>query len=360
MKSKQRFLKRIAALLAVIAAAALPTGCFPTGENPITTSENAEEADWNQSNSEKITYDFQKKEEPKDRYPILAIERKIWSENDREQLYDFFIGNRGTELKRQLHQQSMYIPEEDFYYLYALPDDTTLLLDAGMVSYVSAKSAENGYMSYSSYYRMMLTPENGRKLFPKTEVSSFTSLEAEKTMETLIGILGVSVNETPEIYAIDEETVNQFKIPLPFDQELYLIVYTQKAGELALPDFPTRASLKDEDFAPFAIFGIFSQNGLESFECSYAVGSTEMAEEAEVCSAEAAAAVVKSRFESIVLKNDSDTLKITGCDLLYTAENVDGKEVLKPTWLFVQETETASIGALYDEILVDAQTCVIR
>lgn len=360
MKGNQRFLKRIAAFFAVIAAAALPTGCFPTGENPITPSESAEEADWNQSDNEKLTYDFRKKEEPKDRYPILAIERKIWSETEREQLYDFFIGDQDTELKRQLHQQSLYIPEEDFYYLYALPDDTTLCLDAGTVLYVSAKSAENGYMSYSSYYQMMMTPENGRKLFPKTEVKSFSSLEAEKTMKMLIEMLGVSVNETPEIYAIDEETVNQLEIPLAFDQELYLIVYTQKAQDLTLPNCSTRSLLKQEDFASFAIFGIFSQNGLESFQCGYAVGSAEMTEEAEICSAEAAAAVVKSRFESIALKNDSDTIKITGCDLLYTAENVNGKEVLKPTWLFVQETKTATIGTLYDEILVDAQTCAIR
>lgn len=359
MKGKQHFLKRAAALLAVTASTALPTGCFPTGENPIIPSESAEEADWNQSSSEKLTYDFQKKEEPKDRYPILAIERKIWSETEREQLYDFFIDDRGTELKRQLHQQSLYIPEENCYYLYALPDDTTLFLDAGTVSYIPA---EGGYTTYSSYYGMQCTPENMRKLFPKTEVSSFTSLEAEKTMETLIEILGVSVNETPEIYAIDEETVSRLEIPpsVPLDQELYLIVYTQKAGDLTLPNFSTRSILKQEDFASFAIFGIFSQNGLESFECSYAVGSTEMTEEVEVCSAEAAAAVVKNRFGSIAFNDESDPIKITGCDFLYTAENVDGKEVLKPTWLFVQETETKKIGVLYNEILVDAQTCAIR
>lgn len=359
MKGTQQILKRIAVFFTFIAASAFSAGCFPTGENPITPSESTEEADWNQSSSEKLTYDFRKKEEPKDRYPILAIGRKIWSETDREQLYDFFIGDRGTELKRQLHQQSLYIPEEDCYYLYALPDDTTLFLDAGAVSYIPA---EGGYTTYSSYYGMQCTPENMRKLFPKTEVSSFTSLEAEKTMEALIEILGVSVNETPEIYAIDEEAVSRLEIPpsVPLDQELYLIVYTQKAGDLTLPNFSARSLLKQEDFASFAIFGIFSQNGLESFECNYAVGSTEMTGEAEICSAEAAAAVVKSRFESIVLKNDSDTLKITGCDLIYTAENVDGKEVLKPTWLFMQETETESIGTLYDEILVDAQKCVIR
>ena len=336
------------------------TGCFPNGEIEPAQAEHIENIlDINQSDNENIIYDFKIDDIEQHEYPNLYVKRKIW---DSSIINDIFSVDN-TNVTTEIQQPSDYFPEKDYYHCYHFIDNSVLAYDAGTIFYLTEKAEKNNYTIYDSYYNIMFTADNMREIFPKTKLTSFSSENAESEMKKIIEKLAVSVNETPEIYALDKETVSNVDNNLELHDEAYMITYSCEFDYLQLPNFSIYSSLNDTITVPFRIVGIFSKEGLEFFDCWCAIEIVEEKDEIDICDAQTAISVVKNRMKSMAMDNIDYKIYISGCELIYVPIVFDEGYILKPMWCFIQNSKIPlNDGGIYDyyeEIFVDAQTSQI-
>ena len=108
---------------------------------------------------------------------------------------------------------------------------------------------------------------------------------------------------------------------------------------------------------------MFSKNGLEYLECSYAMEKTEEGDSSQICSPEQAIERVKSHMESMAVNEDESkgTETLSGCSLKWNVlEQKEDVLQLQPVWVFILDSvlpnNDGTFTHYYSTMCVDALT----
>ena len=114
---------------------------------------------------------------------------------------------------------------------------------------------------------------------------------------------------------------------------------------------------------PSKLVSVFSKNGLEYLECSYAMEKTEEGDSSLICSPEQAIERVKSHMESMAVNEDESkgTETLSGCSLKWNVlEQKEDVLQLQPVWVFILDSvlpnNDGTFTHYYSTMCVDALT----
>ena len=339
-------------LIVPILSCVLFTACFPASKSahPQNNMSSLNVEEMNQSPYDNLTYQFSIPENYTQNIPEVQCKLKLFEGKDMESL---FFGNTKQVYQKEETSESMYIPGKDYYHLYQTQDNTTLCYDAGSILYATEKSDDYyGYFAY--YYDLSCSEENMRVLMP------------EKELETL----DLPVASTPEIYALNQNCVENAKtnvgVDIPWDDEAdaYMLVYLTEIDSVAAANYTISSSVSDmTEGRPSKLVSVFSKNGLEYLECSYAMEQTEEGDSSQICSPEQAIERVKSHMESMAVNEDESkgTETLSGCSLKWNVlEQKEDVLQLQPVWVFILDSvlpnNDGTSTHYYSTICVDALT----
>ena len=209
-----------------------------------------------------------------------------------------------------------------------------------------------------------------RALMPEKELDTFSSTDALAYMQNLIETLDLPVASTPEIYALNQNCVENAKtnvgVDIPWDDEAdaYMLVYLTEIDSVAAANYTISSSVSDmTEGRPSKLVSVFSKNGLEYLECSYAMEQTEEGDSSQICSPEQAIERVKSHMESMAVNEDESkgTETLSGCSLKWNVlEQKEDVLQLQPVWVFILDSvlpnNDGTSTHYYSTICVDALT----
>ena len=355
-------------LIVPILSCVLFTACFPASKSahPQNNMSSLNVEEMNQSPYDNLTYQFSIPENYTQNIPEVQCKLKLFEGKDMESL---FFGNTKQVYQKEETSESMYIPGKDYYHLYQTQDNTTLCYDAGSILYATEKSDDYyGYFAY--YYDLSCSEENMRVLMPEKELDTFSSTDALAYMQNLIETLDLPVASTPEIYALNQNCVENAKtnvgVDIPWDDEAdaYMLVYLTEIDSVAAANYTISSSVSDmTEGRPSKLVSVFSKNGLEYLECSYAMEQTEEGDSSQICSPEQAIERVKSHMESMAVNQDESkgTETLSGCSLKWNVlEQKEDVLQLQPVWVFILDSvlpnNDGTSTHYYSTICVDALT----
>ena len=236
-------------LIVPILSCVLFTACFPASKSahPQNNMSSLNVEEMNQSPYDNLTYQFSIPENYTQNIPEVQCKLKLFEGKDMESL---FFGNTKQVYQKEETSESMYIPGKDYYHLYQTQDNTTLCYDAGSILYATEKSDDYyGYFAY--YYDLSCSEENMRVLMPEKELDTFSSTDALAYMQNLIETLDLPVASTPEIYALNQNCVENAKtnvgVDIPWDDEAdaYMLVYLTEIDSVAAANYTISSSVSD-------------------------------------------------------------------------------------------------------------------
>lgn len=331
------------------------TSCFPTGDSMITPPEFNSD-DTNSSVNSKLKFDFSVPNKSFSECSVLKATRKIWEEDVVENIFLSYMPENTPDSPAE---ESLYYPGKCNYKCFEC-DDFIFAYDAGMILFLSDNCEKYDYSTLNSYYQMVCSEKEMRKIFPKDTLSSFSPDNAIKQMNEILAELSIDTEESPEVYALDSETVNnlQFDVNWTNEADAYMIVQKQTFDGIEFSPFDSHFEGSDKPSCSSYICGIFSSRGLEYFQCTNCLDNIEIVDSVNVCPAETAISAVKNHMNNIFSENLVEESDVTGCDLLYVNTEVDEPYTytFKPYWLFTQRDVFGSdMTDVYDGIFVDVE-----
>jgi hypothetical protein len=191
-----------------------------------------------------------------------------------------------------------------------LSDDSVLSLDSGSLYYATRAFLDRTYSNvlFSSGYT--LRPDLGT-VYNKGTLDGFNKDEAVNIVNELVHSLGIPVSATPNVYALDYETLMSewedftLKDGSPAtswteDDEAYLIEFIEEFDGLPVTNAGYIDREKQQAVNGGRIYSLVSQEGLIYFSCSgifESVGS----ESASLISLDTAIQRVQDKYENIII-----------------------------------------------------------
>jgi len=236
--------KRLAAAALTISIVLTMSGCFPTGEKSLNTSNTTSDRTSFEYSKDHFTADF----EIPDYSPDMPakIRLKIKSFNAEEMIDLFFDGK--TILRDKTWEGNYYAD-----------DDSLLCVDSNSLLFCDGKTAplKKFQIEAPVNYQAVLTVDENyyRDTFDiGKELDSFSSQSATERALKLISTLGITNLGEPEIYAFSLDTLEKLrdndlafafndKYPLTEENEVYVLHFSRLFEGIEVAD--TETSIKD-------------------------------------------------------------------------------------------------------------------
>jgi hypothetical protein len=256
------------------------TGCFPTGKT--STNELANTAadinsDGGFSSSEAVPKHLN--EELLDKLEINAdinfpadAKWKTYSATlknfSEEELNTAFLNEKTIKDK---YEYQLYEDRDDVTTTYNFSDDTSLNVQAGMAIY-SHPEYDHRYMLADDDLSNFIRPDIA-DLYTETSLDGIDRAQSVDLVKGKLSALGVSVSDTPEVYALNYDTFKNLwenyeekdgtpAKPWDKDDEAYLIIFKEQAETLPITDEGYINAENGLSTNGGRIYGLVSKSGL--------------------------------------------------------------------------------------------------
>jgi hypothetical protein len=352
---KKHFIKH--SLLAVLILANVTfAGCFPTGKTDKNETANTAvdiNSDGGSSSSETIPKHLD--EELLDKLEINAdinvpadAKWKTYSATlknfSEEELNNAFLNEKTIKDK---YENQLYEDRDDLSISYNFSDDTNLAVQAGMITY-----------SHPEYnHRYMLANDDDLGNFIRPDIAdlytetSLDGIDREQSVDLVKGklsALGVSVFDTPEVYALNYDTFKNLwedyeekdgtpAKPWDKDDEAYLIIFKEQTEGLPITDEGYTNAENGLRTSGGRIYGLVSKSGLIYLSLAGIYEISEPSNDVNLISFNAAKEVVKEKYNNIILTSTILISEVTA-ELIPVHSSIDEAELI-PAWTFTVSQE---------------------
>lgn len=350
---------KITKSIALLAFTALClTGCFPTGEKPVTG--NAEYADI-KKRADKIdnfTLELQLPENAPESVPTVKL---TWKELNVDDIYRAF-GDGGSVISSEEYPSDYNL--DAVYHIDKLDSVVTLIYERGrliMDRYLDAEDSSVASQKSSEYHFLAGMIEDILYDDPRinAELQGFSREEAVKMANEVFDKLGIKIYSKPQIFTLSAEFAKELisEYAWDTDPEGYYLIYPAVIENI--PTLSKRAKFKmDLSVAVSPIRMVISKDRVEYFSCNHLYDNEyEKTGETPIkFNAAEALDVLVSYYEPQKLATE---VGFTSCELVYVPveRSEDIKSVVyKPAWLFTGYEKSNHIDTIYIYELVYADT----
>jgi hypothetical protein len=351
---KNHFIKH--SLLAVLILANVTfAGCFPTGKT--TTNEPANTAadinsDGDSSSAETVPKHLDEKlldkleinadiNFPDDaKWKTYSATPKKFSE---EELNNAFLNEKTIKDK---YENQLYENRDDLSIIYNFSDDTSLIVQTGMITY-SHPEYDHRYMITDDDFGNFIRPDIA-DLYTETSLDGIDREQSVDLVKGKLSALGVSVSDTPEVYALNYDTFKNMwedyeekdgtpAKPWDKDDEAYLIIFKEQAEALPITGEGYVNAENGVSTSGGRIYGLVSKSGLIYLNLSGIYEISEPSTEVNLISFNTAKEVVKEKYNNIILSSTILISEVT-VELIPVHSSIDKAELV-PTWIFTASQE---------------------
>lgn len=339
------------------------TGCYPTGDSLPQNDSNSITMDQINNIDERLSFLISFPDDSPSIISKMSCEPLLFENVDMESV--FFGDNKGNYWK-ELHEKSTVISTGDYYHLYAKGEnDSTLVYDAGMITYISSNAFTNNYLLFPNYYSTQRSEEGMRDIFPDTEIKDFPSENAKSIVSDVITQLNIPTVDDPEIYAINQNAVDNIDMIEQWngDNDAYLLVYPLQYNNI--PTVCSSISLPSDTYLDTVskLSVVVSKNGIEFFEGIGLMKANDEYDNSNVFAPENTISALSSYYSSMAIPKNVSKIEVQGCSLNYYIQyptNDRSKTELVPIWVFSEKRIINDEGVndmpFYSLICVNALT----
>lgn len=316
------------------------TGCYPTGDSLSQNDSNTITMDQINNIDERLSFSISFPDDSPSTISKMGCEPLLFENVDMESV--FFGDNKGNYWK-ELHEKSTVLPAGDYYHLYAKGEnESTLVYDAGMITYISSNAFTNNYILFPNYYSTQRSEEGMKSIFPDTEIKDFPSENAKNIVSSVITQLNIPTVDNPEIYAINQNAVDNIDMIEQWngDNDAYLLVYPLQYNKI--PTVCSSISLPSDTYLDTVskLSVVVSKNGIEFFEGIGLMKANDEYDNSNVFAPENTISALSSYYSSMAIPKNVSKIEVQGCSLNYYIQyptNDRSKTELVPIWVFSEK-----------------------
>lgn len=338
MTSKKKLLITLLSMCIVL------VGCFPTGENLKISEEKQTEiskipTSLKKDISKNLKFDASVTVPKKVDWKNCNVKTKAW---DVKKVEDLFLKNK-TVIKKEERNSDFDSSHKNFYY--EMNDDSMLAIEDGNIRFYEKTATEYFYRRYIQGTTPFVD-FNSKRDFPNDTLSNVNKEQAISLVKEITNTLGISIEESPEVYAMDLaslENLTNYNEETPKGKPIHKWEEKDQAYAIifnvlyeGLPS--TRQGYLNTSGAAVGtrLIAFVGVNGLLSFEVSNMFDVKESKPvKGNILSLSAVEEVIKKKYENVFL---TDPVEVTSISLEFapTIINFNKQEFkLSPMWICI-------------------------